>query len=95
MGSIRAIFSLREWLCSYSNSRGQLESSVAEEKRYNPRLTKDIDTFVDIMDNLNLPKPKKIGKQILNKYGGCNMCLVVWWGNNPLIQLINCNSLIK
>lgn len=42
--------------------RGQLESSVAEEKRYNPRLSKDIDTFVEIMENLNLPKPKMIGK---------------------------------
>lgn len=42
--------------------RGQLESSVGEEKRFNPRLTKDIDTFVDIMEHLNLPKPKMIGK---------------------------------
>ncbi|XP_055302571.1 persulfide dioxygenase ETHE1, mitochondrial isoform X2 [Sitodiplosis mosellana] len=40
--------------------KGQLESSVVEEKRYNPRLTKDIDTFVEIMENLNLPKPKMI-----------------------------------
>lgn len=39
-----------------------MESTVAEEKRYNPRLTKDIDAFVEIMDNLNLPKPKMIGK---------------------------------
>lgn len=38
-----------------------MESSVAEEKRYNPRLTKDIDKFVEIMENLNLPKPKMIG----------------------------------
>lgn len=45
--------------------RGQLESSVAEEKRFNPRLSKDIDTFVKIMDNLNLPKPKMIGKSLL------------------------------
>jgi hypothetical protein len=35
---------------------------VAEEKKYNPRLSKDIDTFVDIMKNLNLPYPKMIGK---------------------------------
>lgn len=41
--------------------RGQMETSVEEEKKYNPRLTKDIDTFVEIMENLNLPKPKKIG----------------------------------
>jgi len=38
-----------------------MESSVWEEKRYNPRLTKDIDEFVKIMENLNLPYPKKIG----------------------------------
>lgn len=35
---------------------------MAEEKRYNPRLSKDIDTFIEIMENLNLPKPKMIGK---------------------------------
>ncbi|KQS62882.1 persulfide dioxygenase ETHE1, mitochondrial [Drosophila erecta] len=40
--------------------KGQMESSVWEEKRYNPRLTKDIDEFVKIMENLNLPYPKKI-----------------------------------
>ncbi|KAI8039576.1 persulfide dioxygenase ETHE1, mitochondrial [Drosophila gunungcola] len=40
--------------------KGQMESSVWEEKRYNPRLTKDIDEFVKIMDTLNLPYPKKI-----------------------------------
>ena len=46
-------------LCFY---RGQLESSVWEEKRFNPRLTKSIEAFVELMDNLNLPYPKKIGK---------------------------------
>lgn len=51
----------------FSIHRGQLESSVAEEKRYNPRLTKDIDTFIQIMENLNLPKPKMIGKWPLVK----------------------------
>lgn len=43
-------------------NRGQLETTVGEEKKYNPRLTKDIDSFVEIMNNLNLPKPKMIGK---------------------------------
>jgi len=43
-----------------------MESSVWEEKRYNPRLTKDIDEFVKIMENLNLPYPKKIGGGINN-----------------------------
>ncbi|XP_058448292.1 persulfide dioxygenase ETHE1, mitochondrial isoform X2 [Malaya genurostris] len=39
---------------------GNMETSVAEEKQYNPRLTKDVDTFVEIMANLNLPYPSKI-----------------------------------
>lgn len=53
-------------MCFIFIDRGQLESSVGEEKRFNPRLTKDIDTFVDIMEHLNLPKPKMIGKLILS-----------------------------
>lgn len=40
--------------------KGNLETTVAEEKKYNPRLTKDIDTFADIMNNLNLALPKFI-----------------------------------
>lgn len=41
--------------------RGQLESTVWEEKRLNPRLTKPLEQFIQLMDNLNLPHPKKIG----------------------------------
>ena len=40
--------------------KGQTRSSVEEEKRLNPRLTKDKEGFVEIMKNLNLPYPKKI-----------------------------------
>lgn len=40
---------------------GQLMSTVGEERKFNPRLTKSFDEFVNIMNNLNLPKPKKIG----------------------------------
>ncbi|XP_037950766.1 persulfide dioxygenase ETHE1, mitochondrial-like [Teleopsis dalmanni] len=40
--------------------KGQLESSVWEEKQYNPRLTKNLEEFIQIMDNLNLPYPRKI-----------------------------------
>lgn len=40
--------------------KGNMETTVAEEKKYNPRLTKDVDTFVEIMENLNLPYPTKI-----------------------------------
>lgn len=57
---------------NYKNSlhfRGQMESSVWEEKHYNPRLTKSLEEFTKIMDNLNLPYPKKIGKFITIQYG--------------------------
>lgn len=40
--------------------RGQTVSSVDEEKKFNPRLTKSLEEFIKIMDNLNLPKPAKI-----------------------------------
>uniref|UniRef100_UPI00358F184F persulfide dioxygenase ETHE1, mitochondrial n=1 Tax=Myxine glutinosa TaxID=7769 RepID=UPI00358F184F len=39
---------------------GQSVTTVLEEKTFNPRLTKTIDEFVEIMNNLNLPKPKQI-----------------------------------
>lgn len=40
---------------------GQTASTVGEERRFNPRLTKNLDEFVKIMNNLNLAKPKKMG----------------------------------
>ncbi|CAG5081741.1 Oidioi.mRNA.OKI2018_I69.PAR.g9951.t1.cds [Oikopleura dioica] len=40
--------------------KGRTVSSVDEEKRLNPRLTKKKDEFIQIMNNLNLPYPKKI-----------------------------------
>ncbi|KAK9514180.1 hypothetical protein VZT92_027666 [Zoarces viviparus] len=39
---------------------GQTASTVGEERKFNPRLTKSLEEFVKIMNNLNLPKPKKI-----------------------------------
>ncbi|MED6239194.1 Ethylmalonic encephalopathy 1 [Ataeniobius toweri] len=39
---------------------GQTVSTVGEERKFNPRLTKSKDEFVEIMNNLNLPKPFKI-----------------------------------
>lgn len=39
---------------------GQTVSTVGEERKFNPRLTKSLEEFVQIMKNLNLPKPKKI-----------------------------------
>ncbi|XP_076273951.1 persulfide dioxygenase ETHE1, mitochondrial-like [Rhynchophorus ferrugineus] len=40
--------------------KGRTCTSVEEEKRLNPRLTKTEDEFVDIMNNLNLAYPKQI-----------------------------------
>lgn len=45
---------------------GQTVSTVGEERKFNPRLTKSMDEFVKIMKNLNLPKPKKIGIENLH-----------------------------
>lgn len=42
------------------NYNGQTESSIGEEKRLNPRLTKSKEEFVQIMSNLNLPRPAQI-----------------------------------
>ncbi|KAM9722893.1 persulfide dioxygenase ETHE1, mitochondrial [Menidia menidia] len=39
---------------------GQMVSTVGEERKFNPRLTKSKEEFVDIMNNLNLRKPAKI-----------------------------------
>lgn len=43
---------------------GQMVSTVDEERKFNPRLTKTLEEFVEIMDNLNLPKPGKIGMRL-------------------------------
>lgn len=42
--------------------KGQTATTVLEEKKYNPRLTKPLNEFIQIMNNLNLPYPKMIGK---------------------------------
>jgi len=39
---------------------GFMDTTVEEEKKYNPRLSKSREEFVEIMKNLNLPYPKKI-----------------------------------
>ncbi|CAH0400196.1 unnamed protein product [Chilo suppressalis] len=44
--------------------KGQTATTVGEEKRYNPRLTKTLEEFIHIMDTLNLPYPKMIDKAI-------------------------------
>eukprot|EP00163_Fabomonas_tropica_P010253 TRINITY_DN20331_c0_g1_i1.p1 TRINITY_DN20331_c0_g1~~TRINITY_DN20331_c0_g1_i1.p1 ORF type:complete len:254 (+),score=81.38 TRINITY_DN20331_c0_g1_i1:84-764(+) len=40
--------------------KGRTSSTVAEEKKYNPRLTKTKDEFIKLMSELGLPKPAKI-----------------------------------
>ncbi len=40
-------------------------STVGEELKYNPRLTKSKEEFVKIMENLNLPYPKAIGEHFI------------------------------
>ncbi|RDX64888.1 Persulfide dioxygenase ETHE1-like, mitochondrial [Mucuna pruriens] len=44
--------------------KGFTVSSVGEELQYNPRLTKDEETFKNIMANLNLPYPKMIDEAV-------------------------------
>ena len=46
--------------------RGHTASTVGEEKRFNPRLgnNKSEDEFVEIMDALNLPDPKRIQESV-------------------------------
>ncbi|XP_048357254.1 persulfide dioxygenase ETHE1, mitochondrial isoform X1 [Sphaerodactylus townsendi] len=39
---------------------GQTVSTVEEERALNPRLTLPLEAFVELMNNLNLPKPKQI-----------------------------------
>lgn len=44
--------------------KGLPYSTIGEEKKYNPRLTKSEADFVKIMDTLNLPMPKKINEAV-------------------------------
>lgn len=44
--------------------KGMTVTTVDEEKRLNPRLTKSKQEFVKIMNNLNLPYPKQIDKAV-------------------------------
>lgn len=43
---------------------GQTVTTVMEEKDHNPRLTKPLDQFVKIMEELNLPYPKEIDRAL-------------------------------
>ncbi|XP_072026622.1 uncharacterized protein [Amphiura filiformis] len=43
---------------------GQMVSTVGEELKHNPRLTKPKEEFIKIMENLNLPYPKAIDRAL-------------------------------
>eukprot|EP00186_Timspurckia_oligopyrenoides_P001521 CAMPEP_0182445852 /NCGR_PEP_ID=MMETSP1172-20130603/3824_1 /TAXON_ID=708627 /ORGANISM="Timspurckia oligopyrenoides, Strain CCMP3278" /LENGTH=249 /DNA_ID=CAMNT_0024641681 /DNA_START=303 /DNA_END=1052 /DNA_ORIENTATION=- len=53
--------------------KGQTVTTCWEEKKFNPRLTKSEEEFVTIMQNLNLPYPRKIDESLpLNLVCGIN-----------------------
>ncbi len=62
------IFTLPEDYIVYPahDYNGQLCSTVGEEKRYNPRLTKTEEEFVKIMSDLKLANPKQIDVAVPN-----------------------------
>ena len=41
-----------------------MNTTVAEEKQFNPRLTKNVEEFIKIMEGLNLAYPKKIDESM-------------------------------
>lgn len=60
------IFELPEDFLVYPahDYKGLTVSTVGEEKKFNPRLTKDLEAFKIIMDNLNLPYPKMLDQAV-------------------------------
>eukprot|EP00193_Tetraselmis_chui_P014649 CAMPEP_0177776814 /NCGR_PEP_ID=MMETSP0491_2-20121128/14927_1 /TAXON_ID=63592 /ORGANISM="Tetraselmis chuii, Strain PLY429" /LENGTH=242 /DNA_ID=CAMNT_0019295657 /DNA_START=339 /DNA_END=1067 /DNA_ORIENTATION=+ len=44
--------------------KGQTSSTIGEEKQYNPRLSKSVEEFVEIMANLKLAYPKQIDEAL-------------------------------
>ncbi|KAK6471514.1 persulfide dioxygenase ETHE1 [Huso huso] len=62
----RKIFTLPDHCLLYPahDYTGQTVSSVGEERKFNPRLTKTLSEFVEIMNNLALPYPKQIDRAV-------------------------------
>ncbi|XP_077289331.1 persulfide dioxygenase ETHE1, mitochondrial [Arctopsyche grandis] len=60
------IFSLPDNFTLYPahDYKGMTATSVGEEKHFNPRLSKSLEEFINIMNNLNLPYPKMIDKAL-------------------------------
>jgi sulfur dioxygenase len=78
------IFTLPETTSIYPGHdyHGRTVSTVGEEKRFNPRLGggKTSDEFVDIMDNLDLPAPRRLHEAL-----PANMdCGVVHQSSSPV-----------
>ncbi|CAK9017558.1 Persulfide dioxygenase ETHE1 [Durusdinium trenchii] len=48
------------FICPGHDYKGRSISTVEEERRFNPRLTKSVEEFVQMMENLGLPYPKQI-----------------------------------
>lgn len=44
--------------------KGRTASTIGEEKKFNPRVTKSHDDFVTLMANLNLPRPRFIDQAL-------------------------------
>ena len=59
----RHIFSLPECTNLYPahDYNGQTVTTVGEEKQFNSRLTKSLEEFIKIMDNLKLEAPQMLG----------------------------------
>ena len=52
--------------------KGMTCSSIGEEQHHNPRLTLEHDDFIDVMNHLNLPQPKRIHEAVpANMHCGC------------------------
>ena len=60
--SLLRIFTLpgETFICPGHDYKGRSISTVEEERRFNPRLTKSVEEFVQMMENLGLPYPKQI-----------------------------------
>jgi len=73
----KKLFSLPDETVVYPGHdyNGNTSSTIAEEKRWNPRLGRDKSRadFINIMENLNLALPKKINEAVpANEGGGIN-----------------------
>lgn len=63
--SFTSVTKLQSYLSRLSHAaQGRHSSTVGEEKTHNPRLTKSVEEFSVIMENLGLAYPKKIDEAV-------------------------------